>query len=52
MAAAAQQALREAKDMAATVVVRAASLETPPHFLDGLPPSVRLTAKPPRASTA
>ena len=51
MAASALQALREAKDMAATVVIRDVSLETPPHFLDSLPPNVRLTAKPSRAAT-
>jgi hypothetical protein len=48
MAAASMQALREAKDLDATVVVKDRSLERLPDFLDGLPDSVRLTAKPSR----
>lgn len=48
MAAASMQALREAKALDATVVVKDRSLEHLPDFLAGLPESVHLTAKPGR----
>lgn len=50
MAASTQQSLREAKRMDATVVISDATLEHLPAFLDGLPPSVHLTAKRVRAA--
>ena len=52
MAAASMQALREAKALDATVVIRDSSLQRLPAFLDGLPEGVRLTAKPGRRATA
>ena len=46
MAASAQQSLREARRLDASVVISDATLEHLPAFLDGLPPSVHLSAKP------
>lgn len=45
MAASAQQAIRDAKQLDATVVISDATLERLPDFLDGLPPSVHLMTK-------
>ena len=49
MSAASLQGLRDAADLAATVVIRDSSMEQLPAFLDGMPPSTRLTSKPPVA---
>lgn len=46
MSAASLQCLRDAPRLSATVVIRDPSLEHLPAFLDGLPPSTRLTSKP------